>query len=473
MTPDDDQLASWLHDEPLAGGSAGALERALTITRHMRQRPAWLVAATGGTIRAEPAGPSVLRVALVIGAVAVLTALMVGALVAGGILRLPSAPSPLAVESRGPSPRAGESDSPTPSLHPQVGVVAYGLGLGRGIGIVNVDGTGTREILADVPGFKAPLGWLPDGSRLVYMTVDDGGQQAIGLTDERGSERVTYGPLCPAVYADDVLASCHAELDSAVISPDGTSVGYAYQGRLSSWTPDDPRWISAIAILDVATGRIARLDVTESSNPVQVCDPAANQGENRSPTWSADGRSLAFIRDSSGPVSCPARALTVNADGSDLQVAELPVALRGQLPVWSPDGSAFFFNAMGDVHFNAMGDVHTGNADFTNIRAVIISGVDGASAWTRDGRIIFIRWLGTGDDRRGDLWVMDADGDNQARLEATVPALTTAGCVVCPYPVYDETGEAVVDPLVVREEHPITDFSGTDMFWQPMPGGQP
>lgn len=406
--------------------------------------------ASGGAVRLAAA---VLLVGLLAGAIAV----------GSGLVKLPailppSAPSPVVI------------DSPSASPQQQDGVVAYELG--GGIWIVNPDGTGMRELVPELvpgdPGGTNALGWLPDGSRLVYWTAD-GLEERIGLTDALGSERVTYGSLCPvAVDAADVLDSCHAELEGVGISPDGTRVAYAVWGpaRGPSDPPPDVE-LSAIAILDLATGRVTKVASTETSNPLlRVCDTAANQGMNHSPTWSPDGRSLLFTRDFIGPLvdgECQNGAFTVNADGSDLRELALPDAMRGQPPVWSPDGSTFFFNAGGDVH--------TGHAGFTDIRAATSDGLSGARSWTRDGRIIFTRWTapGPGAGGRGDIWVMDSDGGNATPLEATVPALSAAGCMVCPYPVYAAAGEAVVDPLVMQTTPPFEAFWITLMYWQPTP----
>ena len=58
-------------------------------------------------------------------------------------------------------------------------------------------------------------------------------------------------------------------------------------------------------------------------------------------------------------------------------------------------------------------------------------------------------------------------------MEATVPALSAAGCMSCPYPVYDIAGEVVVDPLAVRQTPPYRSFWITQMLWQPVPADQP
>ena len=58
---------------------------------------------------------------------------------------------------------------------------------------------------------------------------------------------------------------------------------------------------------------------------------------------------------------------------------------------------------------------------------------------------------------------MDADGEHATVLEATVPALTAAGCLVCWYPGYGDG----IDLRAVRQTPPLVRFESTPMLWQP------
>ena len=87
---DDDRLATWLAEGRRTAPTA-SLERALRAARATRQRPAWLVAATGGTISAERTNRSV-GLAWGLVAVVALIGLLIGGLVVGGWLRPQPAP---------------------------------------------------------------------------------------------------------------------------------------------------------------------------------------------------------------------------------------------------------------------------------------------------------------------------------------------------------------------------------------------
>ena len=116
MTQNDDaRLATWLAEGP-AHGQPGSLERALSAAGATRQRPAWLVAATGGTIGTERTNRSV-GLAWGLVAVVALIGLLIAGLVVGGWLRPQPAPDALLLPSTTAIPSASAvAPSPSPEL---------------------------------------------------------------------------------------------------------------------------------------------------------------------------------------------------------------------------------------------------------------------------------------------------------------------------------------------------------------------
>jgi len=345
----------------------------------------------------------------------------VGLIAIGGALYLgmapnASAPSSSTVVAQPPSPSGAGVSTKNPGLATPAAtelvagprVVAWDMN--GDIWVVNTDGTGARTI---VPSFRTAfgtvytrvIGWLPDGSSLIYRRG-----HGIGVADGRG-ELTAFESLCPeGASPDDALASCSAECCSlASIAPDGTRVAYAVWGPSPASGGADA--VSAIAILDLATGRVTVLESTRSGQGVSIF----------SVSWSADGTRVEFRRSKGRPVAegePDYDVLSVGADGSDLQMVAPPDAPSLQAGPWS----------------------------------------------TWDGRIVSIRWTEPG-YRRGDVWVTDADGGKATQLEPTIPALTAAGCMVCPFPAVEPDGAG---RLVVPTAHPIADqFWVVTMHWQP------
>ena len=113
---DDAQLATWLAEGP-AHGQPASLERALSAAAATRQRPAWLVAATGGTIGTERTNRSVgLTWGLV--AVVALIGLLIGGLVVGGWLRPRAGRGPAVHDCHPIAERAGSDSEPALQVHP-------------------------------------------------------------------------------------------------------------------------------------------------------------------------------------------------------------------------------------------------------------------------------------------------------------------------------------------------------------------
>lgn len=254
-----------------------------------------------------------------------------------------------------------------------------------------------------------------------------------------GSEPNIFDLECP-VDADDVLLySCQADIATIAFSPDGTRL--AYRIWESSHDQGKKDVAISIAVHDLSTGLVTKLASTRTTRPAEACDTSDYQRAHKAPRWSPDGTRMVFGRDSMGPSpngDCQEAIFTVNANGSDLRQVVPPGQPHADLlPTWSSEG-------------------------------LRVSGT-GGGAWTRDGRIVSLRFPADG-QASGDLWIMDADGGHARRLEATIPALTAAGCVVCPYPVFATAGGVGIDPLVDR---PYERFWMTNLFWQPVPAGQP
>ena len=121
---------------------------------------------------------------------------------------------------------------------------------------------------------------------------------------------------------------------------------------------------------------------------------------------------------------CQEAVLTVNVDGSDVRQVVAPGPWQLGPLSWSPDGSSILIGTsvigLTDGMKRVGGDIYTVRSDGTGLRQLTSDGVSYGPSWTRDERIVFIRWLSP-TDHRGDQWVIDADGGNAKRVETALP----------------------------------------------------
>jgi Tol biopolymer transport system component len=153
------------------------------------------------------------------------------------------------------------------------------------------------------------------------------------------------------------------------------------------------------------------------------------------PTWSPDGRRIAFLT-----VGCaqwcngPLEAYVMNADGSGQRNLTREWGLKGAppfggLPVWSPDWRKVAFVQERGVYrtypvHGRYSDIYVVNADGSGRRRLTQSPQnDGDPVWSPDGRrLAFVRIRGG----RADIYVVSADGSGLRRLAHAI-AFTPMG----------------------------------------------
>lgn len=276
------------------------------------------------------------------------------------------------------------------ALSPDGRYVAYDLPQERGsprrdIFLLAADGS-REEVLVRHPDDDVVVGWAPDGKRLLF-----------------GSDR-TGRPGIWAVRMAEGVAVAPPEL----VRPDMPllwAMGVTRQGALY-YSIRTGRGDVYLAGLDRETGSVL-------SPPTPLT--ARFVGWNRSPDWSADGRSVAYISQRESLLRSPAwtggtivvRSL---ATGEEREITPR-LASMGSLR-WSPDGRSFLVSGRDGTGRSGFFTLHADTGEATLVLEEKPPAQVQFPAWSPDGRSFYyflttpearnhlrVRELGTGRDR--------------------------------------------------------------------------
>jgi Tol biopolymer transport system component len=247
------------------------------------------------------------------------------------------------------------------------------------------------------------------------------------------------------------------------INPDGTGRATVTPGFDSAWSADGTR----LAFVDthgpnyetdiyvVEADGSGRTQVTHE----KVCPAPEACGQVESPSWSPDGRRIAYsVAVYEGGTYREWISVIDLASGETTKVGN-----NLYYPAWSPDGNKIAFSRDGR-------GIAVGRPDGTDY-TILTSGLDFHASWSPDGnKIVFARA-----ENYDHLYTMNADGTNQVRLtngEAhdTDPAWSPDGTKIVFTKIHlfsnndaftinvDGTGETGLAESAVQPD------------WQPIPG---
>ena len=190
-----------------------------------------------------------------------------------------------------------------------------------------------------------------------------------------------------------------------------------------SWSPDGKR-IAFISDRDghVPEGRAwftFEIYVMDANGNNQL-NLTNNPHSDRSPSWSPDGKRIVFESDRNNDRGHNIEIYMMDADGSNLQRITNNFT-EDRYPAWSPDGEHIAFSARREGHvvhnLDITYEIYVMDADGGNQQRLTENrNNDWHPEWSPDGQRIAFAADRKGDGAKFDIYVMDADGDNQQKL---------------------------------------------------------
>ena len=264
----------------------------------------------------------------------------------------------------------------------------------RAVYVMDTDGSNLTQLTDYSIGAQDPV-WSPDGEKIAFASINDGGIYTISA-DGTNLTRIVYKTFYD-VYTDtwDIAASGHPSW-----SPDGSVIVYESLGDEDAGTT-------------VANVNIYVVN-SDGTGMRRLTNDLSYEGQ---PSWSPDGSKIVFLyAKDEGDGYSNYHIYVMNADGSNwVQLTDRNITVNNIDPDWSPDGTKIIFTGDGDEHQGVF------CINLNDKSQKFIGVIGGSPKWSPDGTKIITDGY---ESRRGvmRIWITNADGSNSKEIETPMGA---------------------------------------------------
>jgi dipeptidyl aminopeptidase/acylaminoacyl peptidase len=255
---------------------------------------------------------------------------------------------------------------------------------------------------AALPATSAPRNLT---EKIVFVRADPSiavtSMRSITDVDSKGGS-VTGAHDAPDMQSQAVANPKTSEI--ALMNPDGSGVTrLKVFGSDPMLSPDGTK-IVYCSLRETIYSQIYVMS-SDGTNPRRITDH--KNGDACGPTWSPDGKKIAYYAFAQTQPSRNPEIWLMDADGSNAK----KITDHGMDPTWSPDGKQIAFAS----HRDGIFQIYAMNSDGSNVRRLTKHNAEDSNpAWGPDGNsIAYIS--ATANDRRG-LFIMNADGSQPQGL---------------------------------------------------------
>jgi Tol biopolymer transport system component len=255
----------------------------------------------------------------------------------------------------GSSPNSSAADVDVPS-----GTIAFRRFLDTeqtqaAVFTMSTDGSGEKQITKPPDGAVDQFpDWSPDGGRIAFQREFSDKPFEVYVINTDGSGEGVVDPGCPPDISSKEICE---EFDPSW-SPDGTSLAF-------SWAGGEIRQVRGQDTIEVLGIGVAGVDGSDAKLVTQRDRPTTS--EDLDPTWSPDGKRIAFFRLNITAKPADGSAIFVaNADGSSAKRIT-PWKLKAADITWSPDGELILFRSEPNPEQEHIGNLYTVKPDGTDL----------------------------------------------------------------------------------------------------------